>query len=456
MTKPFNINPYQLELTRIAWQDPCVKKLLAYGPSRSGKSAILTALIVNRALAYPGTKHAAFRLTLRSCNRNLFNETFPEVMAMLYPGYLERADVRKVENLVEFHNGSKLIFEGLDPSRLDKVLGAQYATAWINECNEIKDYEVLNQLASRMADTAQLVQNGQPVFYPDGRPVMSRALMLFDCNPSLKSDWDHRAFIQHTNPLTGNPFKERVANQWKSIFLPAYANKANLTDDYLEDLADQYEGSESSTARFLEGRWRDDNPNALFRRSMFEFREVEKNELVRIVVGVDPAGTSGNGSDMTGIVVVGLGWDGNAYVLQDGSIKGTPEQWAAQVANLYDRWDADLIVAEKNYGGEMVEHTIRTARRNLPVKMVNATRSKIIRAEPVQMLYLQKKVFHNGDGDQNSLKFLEEQMCDYKPETRKSPDRMDALVWALTELMKLSGGGGGTITVKRARGVWRS
>lgn len=124
--------------------------------------------------------------------------------------------------------------------------------------------------------------------------------------------------------------------------------------------------------------------------------------------------------------------------------------WAKQVALMYDKWDADMVVAEKNYGGEMVEHTIRTARRNIPVKMVAATRGKIIRAEPVQMLYLKQQVFHT-----DSFKELEAQMCDYKPETKKSPDRMDALVWGLTELMKLSGGGG-SLTVKRAGGVWRS
>jgi phage terminase large subunit-like protein len=204
-------------------------------------------------------------------------------------------------------------------------------------------------------------------------------------------------------------------------------------------------------SRFLEGRWRDDNPNALFRKDMFRFRSVNRDQLVRIIVAVDPAGSSGNNSDYTGIVVVGLGWDGNAYVLEDASIQGTPEQWSKKVAAMYDFWEADLVVAEKNYGGEMVEHTIRTHRRNMPIKVVSASRSKIIRAEPVQQLYLKGQVFHT-----DSFKELESQMCDYKEGAKKSPDRMDALVWGLTELMKLSGGGGGPLTVKRSGGVWRS
>lgn len=452
--KTFNPNPKQQHLLGLAWQDPLVENLLAYGPSRSGKSAILTALTVGRALAYPETKHAIFRLTLRSCHSHLFHGTFPEIMGMLYPGYLERKDVTvsKADGVVTMHNGSKLFFEGLDPNRIDKVLGAQYATAWVNECNEIEDYETIQQLASRMADTAPMVGgDGKVVLDPAGNAVMSRPLMLFDCNPDLKSDWEHRCFVEKVHPVSGKPFKDEALAKWRRVFMPAHENRHNIAKGYLDTLAERYDGSPNMEMRFLEGRWRDDNPNALFRKSMFQYKEVGKDFLVRIVVAVDPAGTSGNGSDWTGIVVVGLGFDGNAYVLEDASVQGTPETWAKKVATMYDNWDADLVVAEKNYGGEMVEHTIRTARRNIPVKMVNATRSKIIRAEPVQMLYLKKQVFHT-----DTFKELEAQMCDYKAETKKSPDRMDALVWGLTEIMKLSGQSAGGVTVKRAAGAWRS
>lgn len=452
MTKTFNPSANQLRLTNIAWNDPHVKNLLAYGPSRSGKSAILTAIIINRAIAFPGTKHAIFRKTLRSCHSHLFHGTFPEIMGMMYPTWQRDlvSRIAKADGVVEFHNGSKMFFEGLDPTRIDKVLGAQYASAWINECNEIEDYDIVQQLASRMADSAQMVNNGKPVFAPDGSPVMSRSLMLMDCNPDLKSDWEHRTFIDHVHPTSGKPFSDKEKHKWRSLFLPAQDNAANLEASYLEDLAERYDGSPNMESRFLLGQWRDDNPNALFRKSMFKYKEVDKDFLVRIVVGVDPAGTSGNQSDYTGIVVVGLGWDNHAYVLEDASIKGTPEQWAAEVGRMYDKWDADLVVAEKNYGGEMVEHTIRTHRRNIPVKPVNASRGKILRAEPVQMLYLKGQVFHT-----DCHKELEAQMCDYKPETKKSPDRMDALVWALTELMKLSGQSAGGVTVRNGGNVWR-
>ena len=377
---------------------------------------------------------------------------------MLYPGYLERSDVRiaKADNVVEFHNGSKIYFEGLDPTRIDKVLGAQYATAWINECNEIDDYEIIQQLASRMADTAQMIGgDGKPVFNPDGSPVMCRPLMLFDCNPDVKTDWEYQCFVEKKHPSSGKPFSTSEARSWRRVFLPAHENAHNIAAGYLDKLAARYDGSPNMASRFLEGRWRDDNPNAMFRKDMFRYEAFDfskdKDRFVRIVVAVDPAGSSGNNSDYTGIVVVGLGWDERAYVLEDASIKGKPEQWAAEVVKMYEKWDADLVVAEKNYGGEMVEHTIRTAKRNIPVKVVNASRGKLLRAEPVQMLYLKGQVIHT-----DTFKELEAQMCSYKAEKgEKSPDRMDALVWGLTEIMKLAGQSSGGISATYNGSIWR-
>lgn len=152
-------------------------------------------------------------------------------------------------------------------------------------------------------------------------------------------------------------------------------------------------------------------------------------EMRRVVIGVDPAG---GGGDEIGIVCAGVGTDGHAYVLDDASMMGSPNAWATAVANLYVRRFADRVVAEKNYGGDMVEHTLRTAAPNLPVKVISATRGKQQRAEPVAALYEQGKVHHVG-----AFGTLEEQMTTWDPADRraKSPDRMDALVWALSDLM---------------------
>ena len=443
--KEFIPNAKQQQLNQLVWHDPYVENLLAFGPSRSGKSAIITAMIINRAMSYPGTKHAIFRLTMRSCRSHLFNGTFPDIMKMLYPDLWEwmgkNGNINKAESWVEFPNTSKIHFEGLDPNNIDKVLGAQYATAWVNECNEVQDYDIIQQLASRLADTAPLVDlnTNKPVLDADGKVQKLRPLMIYDCNPDVKTDWDYLCFVEKRHPITGKPFKPETLRKWRRVFLPRQENDHNLAKGYGDSLEDRYDGSPEMASRFLEGRWRDDNPDALFRKSMFKYRDRPQDDfLLRIIVAVDPAGSNGNNSDSTGICVVGLGMDGCAYILEDASIKGTPEQWAKRVGELYDSYGADLVVAEKNYGGQMVEHTIRTYRRNMPVKMVTATKGKRVRAEPVAMAYHKDKVFHT-----DTFKELESQMCAYKSDTKKSPDRMDALVWGVSEVLKLSGGSGG-------------
>lgn len=456
--KEFIPNPKQLLLTSTIWRDPVVENILAYGPSRSGKSAIITFNIISRAMSYPGTKHAIFRLTMRSCRSHLFNGTFPEIMRMVYPEMwqkmLDTGKVNRAESWVEFPNGSKIHFEGLDPNNIDKVLGAQYATAWVNECNEVQDYDIIQQLASRMADTAPLVDltTNKPVLDANGDFQMLRPLMIFDCNPDVKTDWDYLTFVQRQHPITGKPFRDEAKGKWLRIKLPTHENAKNIAAGYVDGLRDRYDGSPEMEARFLEGEWRDDNPDALFRKSMFKYRSRPQDDfLLRILVAVDPAGSNGNNSDSTGICVVGLGMDGFAYILEDASIKGTPEQWAKKVGELFDAYDADLVVAEKNYGGQMVEHTIKTYRRNMPVKMVSATRGKLLRAEPLAMAYHQGKVFHT-----DTFKELESQMCAYKSDTKKSPDRMDALVWGVSEILKIGSNGGLVTSNGRAGGIFRS
>jgi predicted phage terminase large subunit-like protein len=149
------------------------------------------------------------------------------------------------------------------------------------------------------------------------------------------------------------------------------------------------------------------------------------------VVAVDPAISSAEDSDETGIVVCGLGADGHGYVLADASTKDTPRGWAEAAIREYRRHKADVIVAEGNQGGEMVRHVLATVDPSVPIKIVHATRGKLTRAEPVSSLYERGIIHHVG-----SFAKLEDQMCAWVAgQTAKSPDRMDAMVWALTELM---------------------
>lgn len=153
-------------------------------------------------------------------------------------------------------------------------------------------------------------------------------------------------------------------------------------------------------------------------------------DLTRVVIGVDPAVTSGENADLTGIVVAGKGVDGNWYVLEDLSCRLTPEGWARRVVNAYHAFKADRIIAEVNNGGELVEAVIRTVDRNVSYKSIHASRGKRVRAEPISSLYEQGRVFHI-----KPLPELEDQMCNYVPDDYDgSPDRVDALVWAMTEL----------------------
>lgn len=206
-------------------------------------------------------------------------------------------------------------------------------------------------------------------------------------------------------------------------------NAGNLAPSFLTGLMARYEGTRLGRQE-LEGEDLDDNPDALWQREGLDLRRVrEAPELVRVVVAIDPAATSKDSSDETGIVVAGLGADGRGYVLADRSGRFKPDAWARRAVEAYHEWQADRIIAEGNQGGEMVEHVLGTVERGLPIRIVHATRGKVTRAEPIAALYEQGRVSHVG-----SLPQLEDQLCTWTPGA-SSPDRLDALVWALTELM---------------------
>lgn len=210
-----------------------------------------------------------------------------------------------------------------------------------------------------------------------------------------------------------------------------HENAANLAPAFLDQIVRRYEGTRLGRQE-LYAEILDDNPGALWKRSQIDGNRVTRHpELVRIVVGVDPAVSSEADSDETGIVVAGLGTDGHGYVLDDRSLTNTPARWAKEVVTAYRTRSADRIVAEVNNGGALVESAIRTVDGDVAYKAVRASRGKAIRAEPIAALYEQGRVHHVG-----LLPKLEDQLCEWNPTTsKKSPDRLDALVWALTELM---------------------
>lgn len=219
----------------------------------------------------------------------------------------------------------------------------------------------------------------------------------------------------------------------------SYENRSNLDPKWFEETIAVYEGTRFGRQE-IHAEILEDVPGALWtRRNLDEYRVASAPSLERIVVGVDPAATNGDESNETGIVVAGIApaADGHkhGYTLDDWSVKGSPDEWGRRAVAAYRRHEADAIVVEVNQGGDMVKHVIKSVDANVPVIEVRATRGKYVRAEPVSALYEQGRVHHVG-----ALPEIEDQMIAFTPETAgdrskgKSPDRVDALVWAYSEL----------------------
>ena len=210
-----------------------------------------------------------------------------------------------------------------------------------------------------------------------------------------------------------------------------YDNSAHLAPTFLTKIVEKYEGTRLGRQE-LNAEILDDNPGALWKRANIDAHRISPAglpDLAMVVVGVDPGGSSEEGADLTGIVAVGRDnqTPPHFYALSDATLLGTPAEWGTAAAAEYRSNQANKIVAEKNYGGEMVGHVIQTAEAGIPFDLVSATRGKAIRAEPVASLYEQGRFHHVG-----SLPKLEDELCEWVPglARQKSPNRMDALVWA--------------------------
>lgn len=414
-------------------------------------------VIVERSVRAPGSRHAIFRLTRNSCEKTLFDKTLHEVLDKAWPGLKDQPgfEISQSTMTVTFPNGSKIFFDGLDENRMTKVLGDEFNTIWINECNEDGlGYGQVSTLLSRLR---------AKTFTYDGKVLTNK--FFFDCNPRFYSDWEYKAFIQKINPLDGDAL--HLEEQWVAFKMEAEANKDNLHEDYIDSLM---AGSAASRRRYVSGEWSDENSNALFTEGMFNDNRVprpakfnepalvlgmlrdEGIQLDRVTVAVDPATKGNTKNDLHGITVQGIsgyGKDAEVYVLADYSRHGSPLHVCDVIAQAYKDWGASRVILEDNAGGRWLESTIIQHSSHLPLKWVNAnvtTGDKSARAEPVAAMYERGVVHHVG-----SFKELEAQMCDWgsPASKKKSPDRMDAVVWGITELLDLNQ------TKKPAMGGWQ-
>jgi len=310
----------------------------------------------------------------------------------------EIAEYNRTRQELRFKSGA--LVRGFSADTPDRLRGPQFHRVWADELAAWQYTETWDQLmfGLRLGDRPQSIITTTP------RPT-----------PIIKK----LAKDTRTHITRGSTFD----------------NAANLAQDALDRLRERYEGTRLGRQE-LYAEILDDMPGALWTREVFDqHRAKSAPDMVRVVVAIDPSGSAGSmdDGDSQGIVIAGKGVDGRAYVLGDWSCKLSPDGWGRRAVEAYRHFNADRIVAERNYGGAMVRHVIRTVDKSASYKEVTASRGKVARAEPVAALYEQGRVSHVGSFDE-----LEDQCCMIGPDGyigEGSPDRADALVWVLSELM---------------------
>jgi hypothetical protein len=404
---------------------------LLEGGSRSGKTFLICREIARRALYAPKSRHAAFRFRFNHIKTAIILDTWPKMMSLCYPKI--PYDVNKTDWFAEFTNGSQVWFGGLDDKeRTDKILGQEYVTLFFNEVSQIpfeSRETALSRLAQRVEQQVQVEETGETV------STLMRPRAWADLNPTNKGHWAYRLFHSKLDPSSGRTLAQ--PDNYAFFRLNPEDNVQNLSPEYLQVLEQM---SAAKRMRFMRGEWADENPNALFSDTDIEKWRVLDGvvpPMVKIVVGIDPSGSGDEDNadnDEIGITVGGLGVDGNAYLLEDCSVKAGPATWGRIATSAYERHEANVIVGEGNFGGDMVRHVVQTVpgHQRTPFKKVTASRGKAVRAEPFSALYPVGKVRHVG-----VFPKLEEELCAMSTigyVGLGSPNRADAWIWVLAEL----------------------
>jgi phage terminase large subunit-like protein len=421
-TPSYSPNPGQVKAQRLL-EGPQRHTLIA-GGARSGKTFLFTRALVVRALRGDGSRHAILRFRANAVRSSIGLHTLPKVMTTCFPGI--RMQEHRQDGFFELPNGSQIWLGGLDDKeRVEKILGQEFATLYFNECSQIPYSSVL-VARTRLAQT--------------GVGLKQRA--YYDMNPAGTGHWTYHEFIEHRDPQTRRPMAD--ADDYQRAFINPNDNAENLDPTFLRSLANL---PEKQRRRFYEGQFVAEVDGALWTYDKLEACRVDEIAgespastlsrlgIGRVVVAVDPSGASGeedSRSDMIGLSVVGKAGD-QAYVLADLTLRAGPNEWARAAVKAFDEWGADSVVAEKNFGGAMVEAVLKTARAALPVKLITASRGKHVRAEPVAALYDAGQVHHVG-----RFPDLEDQLVNFSASGyvgERSPDRADAMVWGVSDLM---------------------
>lgn len=358
-----------------------------------GKSRTGAEWLAEQAATHPGTEWAIVAPTWRDC-RKVCIEGRSGLLKALLPGELESLNASDLT--VRLTNGSRIY--GYSADGYERLRGSNLAGAWVDEA------AVMGCVSDMFSD----------------------ALM-----PALRIG-EHPRVLITTTPRPIKFLRELLAREDGSVAVvrgSTWDNAKNLSKTALAELRARYEGTRTGRQE-LEGELLEDVEGALWHRDLLdETRVMKAPQLARIVVGVDPAVTSGEKSDSTGIVVCGRSHDGHFYVLEDCTMKGSPHQCMSAAVDAYHRWNADRIVGEVNNGGDYIETVLRSVDPNIAYKTVRATRGKLVRAEPIAALWEQGRAHLVG-----THPALEDQMCGYTSDSDESPDDLDAMIWSATEL----------------------
>jgi hypothetical protein len=382
------------------YEEPQNRYFLITGGRGSGKSWTLSLFLLN--LTYEEGHVILFtRWTLTSAFISIIPEFIDKIDLM---NKAEDFEITQSE-IINKATGSKILFRGIKTSQgtatanLKSIAGV--TTFILDEAEELIDEDVFDRIDLSI------------------RAVNKPNRVILVMNPSYKSHWIYSRFVK--NPRNDTSYIHTTYLDNQNNLSPSFVAQAERT---------RTENLHRYNHLFL-GHWLEDAEGMLWNRQIIErLRMANPPQLERIVVSVDPAASANLDSDETGIVVAGKDAKGNGYVLEDLSGKYSPSQWAAVAVKAFERWNADCIVAEKNMGGDMVESVLRSQNTTARIKLVNATKGKYVRAEPIYSLYEQNKIYHIGQ-----FPILENQMITFDPDKGKSPDRVDAMVWAFTELL---------------------
>lgn len=382
---------------------------LLFGGSRSGKTTIIVRNIFVRAMKCP-SRHLIARFRFNHVKTSVWYDTIPKVHRMCFPNVTLKYNKSDWFITVPCVGGgeSQIWIGGVDDNeRVEKILGNEYSTIYTNECSQL-NYGAISMLRTRLAENSGLDLK----FY-------------YDLNPSGKKHWTYQEFIEGVIPGT----KQKHNLDCGHLILNPYDNQDNLPTEYLNILENL---PPKERRRFLEGKFMSDIEGALWTQEMIDLAHAQDyGTAVKTVIAVDPAVTNNPDSDETGIAVCSIDDKGKGILEEDLSGKYSTTEWARKVVKAYHDYNANEVVVEVNQGGDLVEDALKSVEPNLPIVKVRASKGKFSRAEPVAALYYEGKIAHA-----KTFHELELQQTEYVPHnSKRSPDRLDAVVWGFTHLM---------------------